>query len=87
MRALLKQLGVDAGITTAYHQQANGQTERMNCKVATNLQMFCNRRKMNWVDQPPMAEFVLNNRVNNATGFSPFYLTYRYQPDFTIPLG
>jgi hypothetical protein len=87
MRALLKRLGVEAGITTAYHPQANGQTERMNRKVATYLRMFCNRRKTDWVDQLPTAEFALNNRVNDATGFSPFYLTYGYQPDFTVPPG
>jgi hypothetical protein len=87
MHALLKQLGVEAGITTAYHLQANGQTERMNCEVATYLRMFCNQRKTDWVDQLPTAEFALNNRVNNATGFSPFYLTYGYQPDFTVLPG
>jgi hypothetical protein len=78
MHALLKQLGVEAGITTAYHSQANRQTERMNLKVETYLRMFCNRRKTDWVDQLPTAEFALNNRVNDATGFSPFYLTYGY---------
>jgi hypothetical protein len=87
MRMLLKQLGVKAGITTAYHPLANGQTERINRKVATDLRMFCNCHKMDWVNQLPMAEFALNNRVNDATGFSPFYLTYGYQPDFTIPPG
>jgi hypothetical protein len=45
MHALLKQLGVEAGITTAYHPQAKGQTESMNRKVATYLCMFCNCRK------------------------------------------
>jgi hypothetical protein len=87
MRVLLKQLGVEAGITTAYHPQANGQTKCMNRKVATYLHMFCNCRKMDWVDQLSTAEFALNNRVNDVTGFSPFYLTYGYQPDFTIPPG
>jgi hypothetical protein len=87
MCALLKQLGVEVGITTAYHPQANGQMERMNRKVATYLHMFCNCHKTDWVDQVPMAEFALNNRVNDATGFSLFYLTYRYQPNFTIPPG
>jgi hypothetical protein len=87
MRALLKQLGVEAGITTAYHPQANRQTERMNRKVATYLRIFCNCRKTDWVDQLPTAEFALNNFVNDATGFSPFFLTYGYQPDFTVPLG
>jgi hypothetical protein len=87
MRALLKRLGVGAGITTAYHPQANRQTERMNCKVATYLRMFCNQRKTDWVNQLPMAEFALNNRVNDVTGFSPFYLIYGYQPDFTVSPG
>jgi transposase InsO family protein len=87
MRVLLKRLGVEAGIMTAYHPQANGQTERMNRKVATYLHMFCSCRTTDWVDQLPTAEFALNNRVNDATGFSPFYLTYGYQPDFTISLG
>jgi hypothetical protein len=87
MHALLKRLGVEAGITTAYHPQANRQTEHMNHKVAIYLCMFCSRCKTDWVDQLSTAEFELNNRVNNATGFSPFYLTYRYQPDFIIPPG
>jgi hypothetical protein len=43
MCALLKQLGVEAGITTAYHPRANGQTECMNHEVATYFRMFCNR--------------------------------------------
>jgi hypothetical protein len=71
----------------AYHPQANGQTEHMNCKVLTYLRMFCNPCKTDWVNQLPTAEFVLNNCVNNATSFSPFYLTYEYQPDFTVPPG
>jgi hypothetical protein len=60
---------VEAGITTAYHPQANRQTERMNREVATYHRMFCNRRKTDWVNQLPMVEFALNNRVNDATGF------------------
>jgi hypothetical protein len=84
---LLKQLGVKAEITMAYHPQANGQTKRMNRKVATYLRMFCNRCKTDWVNQLPTAEFALNNCVNDTTGFSLFYLTYGYQPDFTIPPG
>jgi hypothetical protein len=71
----------------AYHLQANRQTEHINCKVVTYLRMFCNCCKTDWVDQLLTAEFALNNCVNEVTGFSPFYLTYRYQPDFTILLG
>jgi hypothetical protein len=77
MCALLKQLGVEAGITTAYYPQANGQMEHINCKVAAYFCMFCNRRKTDWVDQLLTVDFVLNNCVNDTTSFSPFYLTYK----------
>jgi hypothetical protein len=70
MCALLKQLGVEAGITTVYHPQANGWTECMNCKVVTYLRMFCNCCKMDWVDQLPTAEFALNNRFISPTDIS-----------------
>jgi transposase InsO family protein len=87
MCTLLKQLGVEAGITMAYHPQANGQTEHMNRKVATYPRTFCNCRKTDWVNQLPTAEFALNNCVNDATSFSLFYLTYGYQLDFTVLPG
>ena len=43
MRALLKWLGIKALLTTAYHPQANGQTERMNREIAQYLRLFVNK--------------------------------------------
>ena len=40
MRALYKRLGIDAGLTTAYHPQANGQVERKNQEVEAYLRLF-----------------------------------------------
>ena len=40
MRALYKHLGIDAGLTTAYHPQANGQVERKNQEVEIYLRLF-----------------------------------------------
>jgi hypothetical protein len=37
MRAILKRLGIDSSLTTAYHPQANGQTERKNQEVEQYL--------------------------------------------------
>jgi hypothetical protein len=34
-----------------------------------------------------MAEFVINSRLNSATGHMPFEMLYGYTPDFTIPIG
>ena len=40
MRALYKRLGIDAGLTTAYHPQANGQVEHKNQEVEAYLCLF-----------------------------------------------
>ena len=43
MRALYKRLGIDAGLTTAYHPQANGQVERKNQEVEVYLCLFISK--------------------------------------------
>ena len=87
MRALYKQLGIDAGLTTAYHPQANGQVERKNQEVEAYLHLFIGKQQDDWVDLLPTAEFVINSWLNSATGHTPFELLYGYTPDFTIPAG
>jgi hypothetical protein len=87
MRALYKRLGIDAGLTTAYHPQANGQVERKNQEVEIYLRLFISKRQDDWADLLPTAEFVVNSRLNSATGHTPFELLYGYTPDFTIPAG
>ena len=87
MRALYKRLGIDAGLTTAYHPQANGQVERKNQEVEAYLRLFISKRQDDWVNLLPTAEFVINSRLNSATGHTPFELLYGYTPDFTIPVG
>ena len=71
MRALYKRLGIDAGLTTAYHLQANGQVEHKNQEVEAYLRLFIGKRQDDWVDLLPTAEFVINSRLNSATGHNP----------------
>jgi transposase InsO family protein len=87
MRALLKWLGIDAGLTTAYHPQANGQVERKNQEVEAYLRLFIDKRQDDWVDLLPTAEFVINSRLNSAMGILPLscytviHQTSRFHPD------
>jgi len=86
-KALYKQLGINIGLTTAYHPAANGQVERKNRDIEQFLRMFVKQRQDDWADLLPIAEFVLNSRKTSATDHTPFELNYGYTPDFTIPVG
>lgn len=66
MLALYKRLGIEPGLTTAYHPQGNGKVERKNQEVETFLRIFCAKRQDDWVDWLPAAEFALNSRIHSA---------------------
>lgn len=75
-----KLLGIQRNLSTAYHPQTDGQTERMNQEVKKYLCLFVNERQTDWADWLSLAEFAMNNRVNRATGYSPFYLNHGRHP-------
>ncbi|KAJ3550669.1 hypothetical protein NMY22_g303 [Coprinellus aureogranulatus] len=86
-RSLLRRLGIDSNLTTAYHPQANGQTERANQEVEKYLRLYASRRQDDWDQHLPMAEFVVNSRVHSAHSRSPFEVIYGHLPHFNIPVA
>ena len=87
MRALNQALGITTALSTAYHPQTDGQTERVNQEIEQYLRLFVNYRQDDWTDWLSIAEFSHNNRLHTSTDHSPFYLNYGRQPrsSFTIP--
>jgi hypothetical protein len=71
-------LGIVRRLSTAYHPETDGATERMNQTVETYLRTFVNSSQDNWADLIPMAELAINNRDAHSTGVSPFFLAHGY---------
>ncbi len=84
---LFSVLGTTLNISTAYHPQTDGQTERMNMQLEQVLRHFLNGRHSNWEDLLPVAEFVMNSYTSATTGFTPFFLDTGMVPRTPIALA
>lgn len=83
-RRLHELLGITTRLTTAYHPQANGQTERTNQTLETYLRSFISYQQDDWVTLLPLAEFAFNNATSDSTQKSPFFANYGYDPRFDL---
>lgn len=65
-------------LSTAYHPQTDGQTERMNAVVEEYFRNFCTWAQDNWAFLAPIAQLAINGRDAASTGVSPFFLDHGY---------
>jgi hypothetical protein len=73
-------LGTVIAMSTAYHPQTDGQTERANRVIEEVLRHFISSDMKSWEEFLPMVEFAMNNAKNASTGETPFYLNYGKHP-------
>ena len=76
----LKNLHIEPRLSTAYHPETDGQTERVNSILNQYLRVYCNFLQDNWVQLLPLAEFAYNNSVHSATMVTPFMANYGVNP-------
>lgn len=81
-KGLMKLLNVNINLSTSYHPQSNGQTERVNAILEQYLRVYCNYQQCNWSSLLPMAQFSYNNALHVSTGKSPFFANYGFHPVF-----
>ncbi|KAJ1041678.1 hypothetical protein NDA10_005431 [Ustilago hordei] len=79
-KAFAEQMGVKHSLSTAYHPQTDGQTERVNQVIEQYLRMYCNYEQNDWANLLDTAAFVYNNTVHNSIGVSPFFACYGWNP-------
>ena len=77
---LHKLMDVKLAMSTAFHPQTDGQTERANQTLESILRAFIDQQQTNWDLLLPAAEFAYNNSVNASTGYSPFFLNAGFHP-------
>lgn len=81
-KELTKSLKVKLNLSTAYHPQSDGQTERTNRTLEQILRNYVCWTQNDWDKALPVVEFAYNSAVHNSTGFSPFQIVYHAPPVF-----
>ena len=88
-RALFNRVGTKLDMSSAYHPQTDGQTERANRTIEEMLRAYVNAKQDDWDLHLTAVEYAYNDSVNESTGCSPFYMEYGQHPatpkDFLHP--
>ncbi|MBW0530784.1 hypothetical protein O181_070499 [Austropuccinia psidii MF-1] len=79
---LCQQLKISRDLSTAFHPETDGQTERVNQILEQYLSMYVSYHQDEWHTLLPLAEFAYNNAEHQSTKQSPFFTIYGRNPSF-----
>ena len=79
-QVLMDLLAIKTKLSTAFHTETDGQTERVKQTIVQYLRHYCSWKKDDWDELLPMAEFVYNSTKSETTGISPFEANYGMLP-------
>ncbi|KAI0997026.1 hypothetical protein K3495_g11161 [Podosphaera aphanis] len=80
-RHLCRLTGIEQRLSTAFHPETNGATERMNQEVLAYLRAFISFSQLEWASMLPTAQLAINNRDSTVSNLSPFFLEHGYHDD------
>ena len=80
-----KLLDIKQDMSTAFHPQSDGKTERMNRTLEDMLRCYIGPEVDTWDDLLASAEFACNNSVQESVRNTPFFLNHGQHP--LIPLS
>jgi transposase InsO family protein len=86
-RRLHRLLGTELRMSSAFHPQTDGATERANRTVTQMIRQCVRPDQKDWVFKLPAIEFAINSARSSTTGFSPFQLNYGRNPSPMIWQG
>ena len=76
------ELQIQQNISTAFHPQTDGLTERTNQWVEQYLRLISSNQE-DWSQWLPLATVVHNNALNSSSGFTPNQLLIGINPPLT----
>ncbi len=76
----MEKLGIQRNLSTAFHPQTDGLSERKNQWIEQYLQLVTSNNPKGWMHWLTLATTVHNNQVNTTTGLSPNQILFGYNP-------
>ncbi|KAJ9519415.1 hypothetical protein QJQ45_023059 [Haematococcus lacustris] len=78
--AVCELLHIKRCLSTAYHPQSDGQTERYNRVLEEMLRHYVGPTQNDWPDHLPCAEFAVNNSWQESIQNTPFFVNFGQSP-------
>jgi hypothetical protein len=79
--ALMQLMGIKLTMSSAYHPQTDGQSERVNQCLEMFLRCAIHNSPKKWKQWPPQAELWYNTNYHSSLCCSPFKALYGYDPN------
>lgn len=81
---ICKELKIHQRLSTAYHPETDGSTERANEEVEKHLRAFVAYvayEQHDWTSWIPLAQIAINNKPAKSTQISPFFMCHGYDAE------
>ena len=79
-KELNRKLNINLRLSTAYHPQTDGLSERAVQTSKQYLRIYCHDRQNRWGAWLPLAEFVYNTTSTTTHGYSPHRSVHGFDP-------
>lgn len=83
-KEFFESFGIERKMTSSYHPQTNGQTERFNRTLAASLTHYVNKDQSNWSEYLDAVTFAYNATEHSVTQVTPYEIIFGKQA--RIPL-
>jgi len=80
LRELNRKLNIRLRLSTAYHPQTDGLSERTIQTLKQYLRIFCHDRQKRWKTWLALAEFAYNTTTHSTHQYSPYRSLYGWDP-------